>query len=196
MRRSGPFTFRERRKELLTEESTGGPQQMVQEKTQQAKEQVQKVTGSAQDRIREQVDTRSTEAGHQVDSVGQAMRTAGEQLRGQGNELPAKVAEQLAQRAEQLGGYLRESDADRILGDLENFARRQPWVVAAMGLALGVAGARFLKASGRRRYTQSQSQPGAGSAPNGGAPTGTYPAPDTHPDPAAGSYAPPPTPRY
>jgi ElaB/YqjD/DUF883 family membrane-anchored ribosome-binding protein len=169
---------------------------MVQEKTQQAKEQVQKVTGSAQDRIREQVDTRSTEAGHQVDSVGQAMRTAGEQLRGQGNELPAKVAEQLAQRAEQLGGYLRESDADRILGDLENFARRQPWVVAAMGLALGVAGARFLKASGRRRYTQSQSQPGAGSAPNGGAPTGTYPAPDTHPDPAAGSYAPPPTPRY
>jgi hypothetical protein len=180
----------------LTEESIGGAQQMVQEKAQQAKEQVHQATGSAQDRIREQVDTRSTEAGHQVDSVGEAMRTAGEQLRGQGNELPAKVAEQLAQRAEQLGGYLRESDADRILGDLEGFGRRQPWVVAAVGLAVGVAGARFLKASGRRRYRQSQSSPGAGSDPNGGAPTRTDPALDTYPGPAAGSFAPPHTSRY
>jgi ElaB/YqjD/DUF883 family membrane-anchored ribosome-binding protein len=180
----------------LTDESTGGAQQMVQEKAQQAKEQVQQATGSAQDRIREQVDTRSTEAGHQVDSVGQAMRTAGEQLRGQGNELPAKVVEQLAQRAEQLGGYLRESDADLILGDLEGFARRQPWVVAAIGLAVGVAGARFLKASGRRRYSQGQYALGAGSDPNGDAPTRTHPAPDIYPEPAAGSYAPPPTSRY
>ena len=138
----------------MTEESTSGAQQMVQDKAQQAKEQVKQATGSAQDRIREQVDTRSTEASHQIDSVGQAIRTASEQLKGQGNEMPAKVAEQLAQRAEQVGSYLRESDADRILGDLENFGRRQPWVVAAMGLALGVAGARFLKASGRRRYRQ------------------------------------------
>jgi ElaB/YqjD/DUF883 family membrane-anchored ribosome-binding protein len=180
----------------LTEESTGGAQQMVQEKAQQAKEQVQQATGSAQDRIREQVDARSTEAGHQVDSVGQAMRTAGEQLRGQGNELPAKVAEQLAQRAEQLGSYLRESDADRILGDVEDFGRRQPWVIAAIGLAAGVAGARFLKASGRRRYRQSQSQRGAGRDPNGGAPARTDLAPEAYPGPATGSYAPPATPRY
>jgi hypothetical protein len=97
----------------LTEESTSGAQQMVQDKAQQAKEQVKQATGSAQDRIREQVDTRSTEAGHQIDSVGQAMRTASEQLKGQGNELPAKVAEQLAQRAEQAGSYLRESALGR-----------------------------------------------------------------------------------
>jgi ElaB/YqjD/DUF883 family membrane-anchored ribosome-binding protein len=180
----------------LTDESTGGAQQMVQDKAQQAKEQVQQATGSAQDRIREQVDTRSTEAGHQVDLVGQAIRTAGEQLGGQGNELPAKVAEQLAQRTEQLGGYLRESDADRILGDLEDFARRQPWVVAAMGLAVGVAGARFLKASGRRRYSQSQPPLGAGSDPNGDARSRIHSAPDIHLEPAAGRYAPPPTSRY
>jgi ElaB/YqjD/DUF883 family membrane-anchored ribosome-binding protein len=179
----------------LTEESTGGAQQIVQEKAQEAKEQIQQATGSAQDRIREQVDTRSTKAGHQIDSVGHAMRTAGEQLRGQGNELPAKVAEQLAQRAEQLGGYLRESDADRIVDDLEDFARRQPWVVAAMGLALGVAGARFLKASGRRRYRETQSPPGARSDRNGGS-TGGYPAADTYAEPAVGGYAPPPPRRY
>lgn len=180
----------------MTEESTDGAEQMVQEKTQQAKAQVQRVTGSVQDRIREQLDTRSTEAGHQVDSVGQAMRSAGEQLKGQGNDLPAKVAEQLAQRAEQLGSYLRESDADQILGDLEDFGRRQPWVVATVGLAMGVAGARFLKASGRRRYSQSRSPLGGGSDPNGAPPIKTHPAPDVYPESAAGSYAPPRRPRY
>ena len=38
-----------------------------------------------------------------------------------------------------------------ILRDVEDFGRRQPWVVAAAGLALGVAAARFVKASSRRR---------------------------------------------
>jgi hypothetical protein len=180
----------------LTDQSTGGAQQMVQEKAQQAKEQVQQATGSAQDKIREQVDMRSTEAGHQVDSVGQAMRTASEQLRGKGNELPAKVAEQLAQRAEQVGSYLRKSDADRILGDLEDFGRRQPWVVAAMGLALGVAGARFLKASGRRRYRRGQSQLGVRGNGEGSGKTRTYALAEIDSESAVGSYAPPPTSRY
>jgi hypothetical protein len=70
----------------LTEVSTSGAQQMVQDKAQEAKEQVKQTTGSAQDRIREQVDTRSTEAGHRIDSVGHAIRTASQQLKGQGNE--------------------------------------------------------------------------------------------------------------
>ena len=180
----------------MTDQYTGGAQQLLQEKAQQAKEQVQQATGSAQDKIREQVDTLSTEAGHQVDSVGQAMRTASEQLRGKGNELPAKVAEQLAQRAEQVGSYLRESDADRILGDLEDFGRRQPWAVAAVGLALGVAGARFLKASGRRRYRQGQSRVGVQGDGDRSAPSTSDVTPEIYAEPAAASYAPPPVSRY
>ena len=195
----------------LAEESTSGGKQAVQEKAQQAKEQVQQVsssakeqvqqaTGSMQDRVREQVDTRSTEAGHQVDSVAEAMRKAGEHLRGQGNDLPAQAAEQLAQRADELGRYLRESDADKILGDLEDFGRRQPWVVAAAGLAVGVVASRFLKASSQRRYQQSQFQPGSNSYPALGASgyerSAVYPEPAagtyTDPEPAVGEYAPPP----
>jgi hypothetical protein len=76
----------------------------------------------------------------------------GEQLRDQGNDLPAQLAHQAAEKTEQLGQYLREADADRIIRDVEDFGRRQPWVVAAAGIALGVAAARFIKASGRRRY--------------------------------------------
>ena len=80
------------------------------------------------------------------------MRSMGEQLRNQGNDLPAQLAQQAAEKADHLGRYLREADADQILRDVERFGRRQPWVVAAAGLALGVAAARFVKASSRRRY--------------------------------------------
>ena len=194
----------------MAEESTSGGKQAVQEKAQQAKEQVQQVsssakeqvqqaTGSMQDKVREQVDTRSTEAGHQVDSVAEAMRKAGEHLRGQGNDLPALAAEQLAQRADQLGRYLRESDADKILGDLEDLGRRQPWLLAAAGLAVGVAAARFMKASSQRRYQQNQFQPGSDSYPALGSEyerTAGYPEPAAgtyaDPEPAVGGYAPPP----
>jgi hypothetical protein len=78
------------------------------------------------------------------------------QLRSQGNDLPARLAEQVADRAKRLGGYLRESDAERILGDVEESGRRHPWAVAAAGVVIGAAGARLLKASSRPRHEGSR----------------------------------------
>ena len=97
--------------------------------------------------LRSQVDQRSTEAGQTVGGLASDVRSVGEQLREQGKDQPAKLAEQAADRAERLGGYLKQSDADRILGDVEDFGRRQPWAVIAGGLALGLVASRFLKAS-------------------------------------------------
>ena len=74
------------------------------------------------------------------------------QLREQGQDAPAQAAEKVADHAERLGGYLSESNADRILGDLEDFGRRQPLAVIALGVAAGFAASRFLKASSRQRY--------------------------------------------
>jgi hypothetical protein len=51
-----------------------------------------------------------------------------------------------------VGDYLKGASGDRILRDVEDFARRQPMLVAAAGLALGFAASRFLKASSSRRY--------------------------------------------
>src|SRR3954468_14165058 len=118
----------------------------------QAKEKAQEAAGQAKGRVREQVDQRSTEAGQQVSSTAGDLRSVGEQLREQGKETPAKLAEQAAERTERLGSYLTESDADRILGDVEDFARKQPWAVVAGGLVLGFAASRFLKASSGERY--------------------------------------------
>ena len=40
----------------------------------------------------------------------------------------------------------------RQVGDLEGFARQQPWAVAAGALILGFAASRFLKSTSTRRY--------------------------------------------
>jgi len=124
----------------------------AQQVTEQVQEKAQEVRGQVGGRVREQVDQRSTDAGQQVRSIADAARKTSETLRNEGNERPAAVVEQAAQRIERLGGYLEETNADRLLRDVEDFGRRQPWALAAAGAALGFFAARFLKASSRERY--------------------------------------------
>ena len=123
-----------------------------------AREQAQHVKGQASSTLRSQLAQRSTDAGQRVGGFASDTRSISEELRKQGKDQPAKLAEQAADRAERLGDYLKQSDADRILGDVEDFGRRQPWVVIAGGLALGIAASRFLKASSSKRYEQRGSQ--------------------------------------
>ncbi|HEX3279392.1 MAG TPA: hypothetical protein VHR40_12785 [Thermoleophilaceae bacterium] len=130
-----------------------GEQSQVEEAKEQAKQKVQEASGQARDRVREQVDQRSTQAGERVASAAQDARSVGEELRRQGKDQPARLADQAADRAERLGSYLQESDADRILHDVEDLGRKQPWAVVAGGLALGFVASRFLKASSQRRYS-------------------------------------------
>jgi hypothetical protein len=132
--------------------ANGQTQDRAEEVKGQAQEKAQQAAGEAKDRLRDQVDQRSTQAGERVASAAQDARSVGEELRRQGKDQPARLADQAADRAERLGSYLQESDADRILRDVEGFGRKQPWAVAAGGLALGFVASRFLKASSRQRY--------------------------------------------
>jgi hypothetical protein len=134
----------------------------VRDKAHLAQDKTRGAFGQARSRLRGQVDQRSTQAGDQVQSAAQDVRKVAEQLRGQGKETPARMAEQIADRAESFGGYLRDADGERLLGDVEAFARRQPWLVAAGGLALGFAASRFLKASSSRRYQAGSDRSSAG----------------------------------
>ncbi len=120
-----------------------------------AKEQAQQAAGQAKGALRTQVDQRSTQAGEQVSTQASDIRTVAEKLREEGKDGPAKVAEQAADRMERVGSYLQESDADRILSDVEDFARRKPMAVMAGGIALGLVASRFLKASQSDRYRSS-----------------------------------------
>ena len=132
------------------QESAG--QSTAQQAQQKVQEKAVEVRGQVSDRLREQVDVRSTQVGEQLASMADAMRRTGGSLRDEGNDTPARVTDTVAERAERLGGYLRGSDGDAILRDVENAARRQPWLFAAGGFALGLIASRFLKASSGGRY--------------------------------------------
>jgi len=136
-------------------EGRGGSPE-VQEKAQEvagkARGKAEEATGKAEDKLREQLDQRSSQAGERVSGTAADLRSVGEELRKQGKETPARLADRAAERSEQLSSYLTESDADGMLADLEDFGRRQPLAVLAGGLVVGIAAARFLKASSRDRY--------------------------------------------
>ncbi len=142
--------------EMLRDEAPASTTERVGDKAgelaERAQEQVGPAVGQAQDRVRVEVDRRSTRAGDQLSATAGALRHTSRELRTNGNDPQATVADAAAERMEQAGEYLRGADADRILADVEDLARRQPMVVAAGGLMLGLAAARFLKASSDRRY--------------------------------------------
>ena len=60
--------------------------------------------------------------------------------------------DQVADRAERLASYLSEANGDRMLRDVERFARRQPWAFTVGGVVAGFFAARFLKASSEQRF--------------------------------------------
>jgi hypothetical protein len=148
----------------------------VRDKAQMAQEKAGAMAGQARGRLSEQIDQRSTQAGDEIRSAAHHVRSLAEQLRAEGKDTPARMVEQAADRSESFGDYLRNADGDRLLGDAESFARRQPWAVAAGGLALGFAASRLLKASSTRRYRSGQ---GTGDL--------SYAGERTYPPPAGGT---------
>jgi len=145
----------------------GGAMQAAGDQAQQVKdqamEQVQQVAGQAKEQARNvadqaktQVDERSTQAGEKVSEHASSLRSVAEHLRSEGKESEAKYAEQAAEKVERAGSWLTQSDADRILQDVENFGRQRPWAVIGAGIALGVAASRMLKASSTQRYETSR----------------------------------------
>lgn len=163
----------------------------------QAQEKAHQVASKASDQARTQIDQRSTQLGERVTSHADDIRTIGQQLREQGKDQPAQVAEQVAGHVERAGSWLRDSDGDKLLSDVEDLGRRQPWAFALGGLVLGVAAARFLKASSTQRYQQRQQTQVGGFQSNGHSQVPARPPAPTTPPASYGRSTEPlePTPR-
>jgi hypothetical protein len=101
--------------------------------------------------VQRQVGQRSAQLGSQIGATSHTIRQVAEQARIDGNDQQARLAEEAAKRAERVSCYLGEVDPERLMADAEDFARRQPWLVAGVGLIAGFALARSLKASSGRR---------------------------------------------
>jgi hypothetical protein len=176
--------------------TTDGPSSTGEQAKEKAQGTAQQAAGQARGQIRRQVDQRSTEAGEKVSSSVEDVRSVAQQLREQGKDQPAKLAEQAADRAERVGTYLKESDGEAILHDIEDFGRRQPWAVMFGGLAAGFLASRFLKASSSRRYESRLDEGGRLSArrsqvtPDGAPPVASpAPTPVVRREPGVGTPA-------
>jgi hypothetical protein len=146
----------------------------------QARERAQEAGAQARGRVRDEVDRRSSEAGEQAGSAAQALRDASGRLREEGKEPVARGLEQVADRVERAGGWLRDSDGDSILREVEDFGRRNTLAVVAGGVAVGLVASRLLKASSRRRYESGSAQlPGTADGGSGNGLTSGRVAPDT-----------------
>ncbi len=146
----------------MEQQRSGSTTDQLKERVGEGAEQLQEKASQAQaqgrERLRQQIDNRSTQAGDQMTSTASALRQTAQHLRGEQQESQANLLEGIAERVERFGGYLTAHDGDRLLRDVERFARRQPWLVAGGGAVLGFFAARFMKASSGRRYeTDSQS---------------------------------------
>lgn len=134
--------------ESLTSKATS----QVESAASTAQEKAVELKDEGKTRLSDELDKRTTDAGSQARSFAEALRKSGNDLRTQGKSQPAGLADGVAERMERLGGYLEHTSGDRLLRDVENLARRQPWMIAGIGLVAGLAASRFLKASSERRY--------------------------------------------
>jgi len=134
------------------ESTTDQVKDQVRDKAQVAQDKAKGALGQARGQFRDQVDQRSTQAGERVATTAADVRSIAEELRQQGKDTPARMVDQVAGQAERFGDYLKGASGDRILRDVEGFARSKPWLVAAGGLALGFVASRVLKASSSSRY--------------------------------------------
>ncbi|MFL6103745.1 MAG: hypothetical protein ACJ74K_10590 [Actinomycetes bacterium] len=160
----------------------------VRDKAQVAQDKARGALGQARGRLSDQVDQRSTQAGERVAGTASDVRSIAEELRNQGKDAPANLAEQVANQADRVGDYLKGASGDRLLRDAEDFARRQPMLVAAGGLALGFAASRFMKASSSRRYQSGSESYGDRTYATGSYDTGTSTT-STFETGSAGTYA-------
>jgi hypothetical protein len=124
----------------------------VRNRAQVAQDKAKGALGQARGPLRDQVDLRSTQAGERVANTAADVRSIADELRQQGKDTPARMVDQFAGQAERFGDYLKGASGDRILRDVEGFARSKPGLVVASGLALGFAASRVLKASSSSRY--------------------------------------------
>ncbi len=146
--------------------------EQAKQQSQQALQQTQQKATQAADQVRQkaksQLATQKERAAGTLESVAQALHQTGQQLREQDQGSIGQYADEAADRVERFSGHLRERNVDQLVGQAEDFARRQPALFVGGAFALGLLGARFLKSS-----SQGEGYSSEGRASTRGTPTPT-----------------------
>jgi F0F1-type ATP synthase membrane subunit b/b' len=117
-------------------------------------EQAQKAASAASDRIkdraREMAEQQKAAGADQLGGMAHAMEAAAGELQKQ-MPLAAEYVDDVAARLDDFASALKERSVDDMLGNVSDFARRQPAVFFAGAIAAGFALSRFAKSSANRK---------------------------------------------
>lgn len=132
----------------------------------ETKQRVSGVAAQAQEQVTSRIATQKDTTAESLTGVAQALRQTGQQLRDKDQVGMTEYIDQAAEQVERLSGYLRSNDLGQLMGDVEQFARRQPTLFLGGAFVLGLIGARFLKSSrpsygndGYTNYSMGERQP-------------------------------------
>ena len=124
----------------------------------QAKDAAQHIAGQVKDQVGQRAesafDQGKARVADTVDHVAHTLRQSTQQLRDQQEQRASQYVDRAAEQLERFGGYLRTADVHDMADRVEDAARRQPALFLGGMLALGLAGARFLKSSRRNATPQ------------------------------------------
>jgi len=93
-----------------------------------------------------------------VKDVASVLHQAAQQLSQSQRTNAASYADSAAVQIEYFAESLRERNIDEMIGDLENYARRQPEVFISGAFALGFLAARFVKNANEKRGVRPHSE--------------------------------------
>ena len=95
----------------------------------------------------QQADRGREQAASGIDKVAQTIRRVSTDME---TDQPgiANAAQTAADQADRFAQYLRETDARKMIGNVEEMARRQPLIFLGGAFLLGVAASRFIRAAG------------------------------------------------
>ena len=98
------------------------------------------------------IEARSSEYGGRIRGTAETVRTVAQQLREDPNTAGAAgIAERGADLVDRVGIYLEDTPFQQMISDAEALGRRQPWMLATVGIAAGIFASRLLKSTAARR---------------------------------------------
>ena len=116
----------------------------------QAQERAGEIVQRATERGREQLTGHKARAAEGLHTFASATRRVGYDLRARDNTAIADITDTAASQAERFGTFLRDTDVNDMVRGVTQFGRTQPFLFLGGAFALGVVGARFLKASAQQ----------------------------------------------
>ncbi len=140
----------------------------VQETTQHLSQKAQETAQQAVEQARSQAGTQLHSVGSNIGSVAQSLRDTSNKLNQQGQQPAAKAVKMAADRLDSVSSYVQNTSVDEMLGQAQDFARRDPAIFLGGAFGLGLLLSRFLKSSkptqspgSRTGYTPQYSSAGA-----------------------------------